>query len=117
MFDMNRVTLSGYVCKPPIIQAVNENGDPSVVTFDIGHNKYNYKIHGYESEFFHCMALGTTARRLIYGDKNGEKVKASDYVTLDGKLSLLRNEKNGLTYENLRIMVYDYVVFAKTKSA
>lgn len=117
MFDMNRVTLSGYVCKPPVIQAVNENGDPSVVTFDIGHNKYNYKIHEYESEFFHCMALGPTAKRLIYGDKNGKKIKASDYVTLDGKLSLLKNEKNGLTYENLRIMVYDYVVFAKTKSA
>ena len=115
---MNRITISGYVFLkknengPAIkVKAKNENGDPSMVTFDLYQSVFTGKQGDKKGYFFHCMGLGSVAQRLV------KAAKARCHITIDGKLQVRTNETNGKKFVNTNIIVDDFSVAPATTNA
>ena len=118
MLEMNRITISGYVFLkknengPAIkVKAKNENGDPSMVTFDLYQSVFTGKQGDKKGYFFHCMGLGSVAQRLV------KAAKARCHITIDGKLQVRTNETNGKKFVNTNIIVDDFSVAPATTNA
>ena len=118
MLEMNRITISGYVFLkknengPAIkVKATNENGDPSMVTFDLYQSVFTGKQGEKKGYFFHCMGLGSVAQRLV------KAAKARCHITIDGKLQVRTNETNGKKFVNTNIIVDDFSVAPATTNA
>ena len=118
MLEMNRITISGYVFLkknengPAIkVKAKNENGDPSMVTFDLYQSVFTGNQGDKKGYFFHCMGLGSVAQRLV------KAAKARCHITIDGKLQVRTNETNGKKFVNTNIIVDDFSVAPATTNA
>ena len=119
MLEMNRITISGYVFQrkddtttPAIkVKSTNENGDPSMVTFDLYQSVFTGKQGEKKGYFFHCMGLGSVAQRLV------KAAKARCHITIDGKLQVRTNESNGKKFINTNIIVDDFSVAPETTPA
>ena len=119
MLEMNRITISGYVFQkkndtnPAIkVKATNENGDPSMVTFDLYQSVFTGKQGEKKGYFFHCMGLGSVAQRLV------KAAKARCHITIDGKLQVRTNETTeGKKFVNTNIIVDDFSVAPATTNA
>ena len=118
MLEMNRITISGYVFQkkddttPAIkVKSTNENGDPSMVTFDLYQSVFTGKQGDKKGYFFHCMGLGSVAQRLV------KAAKARCHITIDGKLQVRTNQAGDKKFVNTNIIVDDFSVAPATTNA
>ena len=114
---INNVNVEGYVAK---ISNFVYAGDKTGVHFDLGHQVYHGKTENseahYTSEFFHCVALGGMVKRILAKCKDGSPlIEKGTRLTVTGKLTVRKNTKNGVTYENVSVIVTDFSVSGKAK--
>ena len=114
---INNVAIEGYVAK---VNTFVYAGDKSGVHFDIGHQVYHPKTEKeeahYTSEFFHCVALGGMVKRILAKCKDGSTlIEKGTRLTVTGKLTVRKNTKDGVTYENVSVIVTDFSVSGKAK--
>ena len=114
---INNVAIEGYVAK---VNTFVYAGDKSGVHFDIGHQIYHPKTEKeeahYTSEFFHCVALGGMVKRILAKCKDGSPlIEKGTRLTVTGKLTVRKNTKGDVTYENVSIVVTDFSVSGKAK--
>ena len=114
---VNTIILEGYVAK---ISNFIYSEDKAGVRFDLGHQVYHPKTESaeahYTSEFFHCVALGGTVKRILAKCKDGSPlIEKGTRLTVSGKLTIRKNTKDGVTYENVSIVVTDFSVSGKAK--
>ena len=114
----NRIIMEGFVAKiNNFVYAGNKTG----VHFDLGHQVYHPKTKNseahYTSEFFHCVALGGTVKRLLTECKDGNPLlEVGIQMTVSGKLNVCKNKKGEITYENVSIIVIDFSASSKRGS-
>ena len=114
---INNVTVEGYVAK---ISNFVYAGDKTGVHFDLGHQVYHGKTENseahYTSEFFHCVALGGMVKRILAKRQDGSPlIEVGTRMTVSGKLTVRKNKKGEVTYENVSIVVTDFSVSGKAK--
>ena len=114
---INNVTVEGYVAK---ISNFVYSGDKTGVHFDLGHQVYHGKTENseahYTSEFFHCVALGGMVKRILAKRQDGSPlIEVGTRMTVSGKLTVRKNKKGEVTYENVSIVVTDFSVSGKAK--
>ena len=114
---INNVNVEGYVAK---ISNFVYAGDKTGVHFDLGHQVYHPKTEKeeahYTSEFFHCIALGGMVKRILAKCKDGSPlIEKGTRLTVTGKLTVRKNTKDDVTYENVSIVVTDFSVSGKAK--
>lgn len=112
---INNVTVEGYVAK---ISNFVYSGDKTGVHFDLGHQVYHGKTENseahYTSEFFHCVALGGMVKRILAKRQDGSPlIEVGTRMTVSGKLTVRKNKKGEVTYENVSIVVTDFSVSGK----
>lgn len=116
---INNVTVEGYVAK---ISNFVYAGDKTGVHFDLGHQVYHGKTENseahYTSEFFHCVALGGMVKRILAKRQDGSPlIEVGTRMTVSGKLTVRKNKKGEVTYENVSIVVTDFSVSGKKPKA
>lgn len=116
---INNVTVEGYVAK---ISNFVYAGDKTGVHFDLGHQVYHGKTENseahYTSEFFHCVALGGMVKRILAKRQDGSPlIEVGTRITVSGKLTVRKNKKGEVTYENVSIVVTDFSVSGKKLKA
>ena len=116
---INNVTVEGYVAK---ISNFVYSGDKTGVHFDLGHQVYHGKTENseahYTSEFFHCVALGGMVKRILAKRQDGSPlIEVGTRMTVSGKLTVRKNKKGEVTYENVSIVVTDFSVSGKKPKA
>ena len=116
---INNVTVEGYVAK---ISNFVYAGDKTGVHFDLGHQVYHGKTENseahYTSEFFHCVALGGMVKRILAKRQDGSQlIEVGTRMTVSGKLTVRKNKKGEVTYENVSIVVTDFSVSGKKPKA
>ena len=114
---INNVNVEGFVAK---VNKFVYNRDKTGVHFDIGHQIYHPKTEKeeahYTSEFFHCVALGGMVKRILAKCKDGSPlIEKGTRLTVTGKLTVRKNTKDGVTYENVSVIVTDFSVSSKAK--
>ena len=114
---INNVTVEGYVAK---ISNFVYSGDKTGVHFDLGHQVYHGKTENseahYTSEFFHCVALGGMVKRILAKRQDGSPlIEVGTRMTVSGKLTVRKNKKGEVTYENVSIVVTDFSISGKAK--
>lgn len=114
---INNVTVEGYVAK---ISNFVYAGDKTGVHFDLGHQVYHPKTEKeeshYTSEFFHCVVLGGMVKRILAKRQDGSLlIEKGTRLTVTGKLTVRKNTKDGVTYENVSVIVTDFSVSGKAK--
>ena len=114
---INNVNVEGYVAK---VNTFVYNGDKTGIHFDIGHQVYHPKTESaeahYTSEFFHCVALGGMVKRILAKCKDGSPlIEKGTRLTVTGKLTVRKNTKDDVTYENVSVIVTDFSVSGKAK--
>ena len=115
---INNVNVAGFVAKA---NTFVYHGDKTGVNFDLGHQVYHPKTEKeeahYTSEFFHCVALGGMVKRILAKCKDGSSlIEKGVRLTVTGKLTVRKNTKDGVTYENVSIVVTDFSVSGKAKA-
>ena len=113
----NRIIMEGFVAK---IKNFVYAGDKTGVHFDLGHQVYHPKTKNseahYTSEFFHCVALGGMVKRILAKRQNGSPIiEVGTRMIVTGKLTVRKNTKDGVTYENVSVIVTDFSVSGKAK--
>lgn len=116
---INNVTVEGYVAK---ISNFVYAGDKTGVHFDLGHQVYHGKTENseahYTSEFFHCVALGGMVKRILAKRQDGSPlIEVGTRMIVSGKLTVRKNKKGEVTYENVSIVVTDFSVSGKKPKA
>lgn len=116
---INNVTVEGYVAK---ISNFVYAGDKTGIHFDLGHQVYHGKTENseahYTSEFFHCVALGGMVKRILAKRQDGSPlIEVGTRMTVSGKLTVRKNKKGEVTYENVSIVVTDFSVSCKKPKA
>ena len=114
---INNVTVEGYVAK---ISNFVYSGDKTGVHFDLGHQVYHGKTENseahYTSEFFHCVALGGMVKRILAKRQDGSPlIEVGTRMTVSGKLTVRKNKKGEVTYENVSIVITDFSISGKAK--
>ena len=115
----NRIIMEGFVAKiNNFVYAGNKTG----VHFDLGHQVYHPKTKNseahYTSEFFHCVALGGMVKRILAKRQNGSPlIEVGTRMIVTGKLTVRKNTKDGVTYENVSINVADFLAKPKDEAA
>ena len=115
---INNVNVEGYVAK---VNTFVYHGDKTGVNFDLGHQVYHPKTEKeeahYTSEFFHCVALGGMVKRILAKCHDGNPlIEKGTRLTVTGKLTVRKNTKGDVTYENVSIVVTDFSVSGKAKA-
>ena len=115
----NRIIMEGFVAKiNNFVYAGNKTG----VHFDLGHQVYHPKTKNseahYTSEFFHCVALDGMVKRILAKRQNGSPlIEVGTRMIVTGKLTVRKNTKDGVTYENVSINVADFLAKPKDEAA
>ena len=115
----NRIIMEGFVAKiKTFVYAGNKTG----VHFDLGHQVYHPKTKNseahYTSEFFHCVALGGMVKRILAKRQNGSPlIEVGTRMIVTGKLTVRKNTKDGVIYENVSINVADFLAKPKDEAA
>lgn len=115
----NRIVMEGFVAK---IKNFVYNRDKTGVHFDLGHQVYHPKTESaeahYTSEFFHCVALGGMVKRILAKRQDGSPlIEVGTRMIVTGKLTVRKNTKDGVTYENVSINVADFLAKPKDEAA